>query len=69
MSFIRHTKFGIFKTYENFDFSRIQTECGKMQTRITPSIDTFHAVLLMLILTFAVVAKIIMRANALIAMF
>ena len=23
---------------------RIQSECGKMQTRITPSTDTFHAV-------------------------
>ena len=23
---------------------RIQSECGKMQTRITPNTDTFHAV-------------------------
>ena len=25
-------------------FLRIQSECGKMRTRITPNIDTFHAV-------------------------
>ena len=25
-------------------FSRIQSECGKMRTRITPKVDTFHGV-------------------------
>ena len=28
---------------------RIQSECGKMQTRITPKLDTFHAVLMTLL--------------------
>ena len=27
-----------------FAFSRIQSECGKLRTRITPSTDTFYAV-------------------------
>ena len=34
---------------ENGEILRIQSECGKMQTRITPSTNTFYAVIVTLI--------------------
>ena len=32
------------RIFPHADWIRIQTECGKMRTRITPNMDTFHPV-------------------------
>ena len=42
------------KVLHNFrkNYLRIQSECGKIQTRKTPYIDTFYAVLLVLTLLY-----------------
>ena len=37
---------------ENGEIRSIQSECGKMRTRITPKIDTFYAVILFLMSYF-----------------